>query len=63
MTDREKLDIAIKKCFELLEELKETSKKRVFSKVDINKSAVKRARIMINQYLKGVEEQWKKKRY
>ena len=63
MTDREKLDIAIKKCFELLEELKETSKKRVFSKVDINKSAVKRTRIMINQYLKGVEEQWKKKRY
>nr|DAW80878.1 MAG TPA: hypothetical protein [Caudoviricetes sp.] len=56
MTDREKLDIAIKKCFELLEELKETSKKRVFSKVDINKSAVKRTRIMINQYLKGVEE-------
>ncbi|MHB9305068.1 hypothetical protein [Fusobacterium polymorphum] len=55
MTDREKLDIAIKKCFELLEELKETSKKRVFSKVDINKSAVKRTRIMINQYLKGVE--------
>ena len=56
MTDREKLDIAIKKCFELLEELKETSKKRVFSKVDINKSAVERTRIMINQYLKGVEE-------
>ena len=56
MTDREKLDIAIKKCFELLEELKETSKKRVFSKVDVNKSAVKRTRIMINQYLKGVEE-------
>ena len=55
MTDREKLDIAIKKCFELLEELKETSKKRVVSKVDINKSAVKRTRIMINQYLKGVE--------
>jgi hypothetical protein len=55
MTDREKLDVAIKKCFELLEELKETSKKRVFSKVDINKSAVKRTRIMINQYLKGVE--------
>ena len=55
MTDREKLDIAIKKCFELLEELKETSNKRVFSKVDINKSAVKRTRIMINQYLKGVE--------
>lgn len=55
MTDREKLDIAIKKCFELLEELKETSKKRVFSKVDVNKSAVKRTRIMINQYLKGVE--------
>ena len=39
-----------------LEELKETSKKRVFSKVDVNKSAVKRTRIMINQYLKGVEE-------
>lgn len=55
MTDREKLDNTIKKCFELLEELKETSKKRVFSKVDINKSAVKRIRIMINQYLKGVE--------
>lgn len=55
MTNREKFDIAIKKCFELLEELKETSKKRVFSKIDINKSAVKR-RIMINQYLKGVEE-------
>ena len=56
MKDREKLDVAIKKCFELLEELKETSKKRVFSKVDINKSAVKRTRIMINQYLKGVED-------
>ena len=28
MTDREKLGIAIKKCFELLEELKETSKKK-----------------------------------
>lgn len=55
MTDREKLDVAIKKCFELLEELKETSKKRVFSKVDINKSAVKRTRIMINQYLREVE--------
>ena len=54
MTDREKLDIAIKKCFELLEELKETSKKRVFSKVDINKSAVKRTRIMINQYLREI---------
>ena len=56
MTDREKLDIAIKKCFELLEELKETSKKRVFSKIDINKSAVRRTRIIINQYLKGVED-------
>ena len=56
MTDREKLDISIKKCFELLEYLKETSKKRVFSKVDINKSAVKRTRIMINQYLKSVED-------
>ena len=56
MTDREKLDIAIKKCFELLEELKETSKKRVFSKIDINKSAVRRTRIMINQYFKSVEE-------
>lgn len=54
MTDREKLDIVIKKCFELLEELKETSKKRVFSKVDINKSAVKRTRIMINQYLREI---------
>ena len=56
MTDREKLDNTIKKCFELLEELKGASKKRVFSKIGINKSAVKRARIMINQYLKGVEE-------
>ena len=54
MTDREKLDIVIKKCFELLGELKETSKKRVFSKVDINKSAVKRTRIMINQYLREI---------
>lgn len=54
MTDREKLDIVIKKCFELLEELKETSKKRVFLKVDINKSAVKRTRIMINQYLREI---------
>ncbi|MFZ7973188.1 hypothetical protein ACO1GZ_07195 [Fusobacterium watanabei] len=54
MTDREKLDKTIKKCFELLEELKETSKKRVFSKVDINKSAVKRTRIMINQYLREI---------
>ena len=54
MTDREKLDIVIKKCFELLEELKETSKKRVFSKVDTNKSAVKRTRIMINQYLREI---------
>ncbi|ERT47679.1 hypothetical protein HMPREF1767_01240 [Fusobacterium nucleatum CTI-6] len=32
MTDREKLDIAINKCFELLEELKETSKKGYFQK-------------------------------
>ena len=62
MTNREKLDIAIKKCFELLEELKETSKKRVFSKVDINKSDVKRTRIMINQYLKGVEELMEKEK-